>query len=135
MLNLREFFLEKKSWSQMIQNCLIRREMAKKKFCRRRRFSAAAAVNGGQTKFSLYSHSYVVITNHHTKGRICKVGGRPRKHTSRLGFKNRHCCPPPLIQVFFSFLTRHEISFSIKALKQFLLQVVNISQTTELWQW
>ena len=29
MLNLRDFFLEKKSWSQMIQNCLIRREMAK----------------------------------------------------------------------------------------------------------
>ena len=25
-------FFKKKSWSQMIQNCLIRREMAKKKF-------------------------------------------------------------------------------------------------------
>ena len=31
---------KKKSWSQMIQNCLIRREMAKKKF-QRQTFSAA----------------------------------------------------------------------------------------------
>ena len=44
MLNLRDFFLEKKSWSQMIQNCLIRREMAKKKFGGKWRFSAVEAV-------------------------------------------------------------------------------------------
>ncbi len=79
----------------MIQNCLIRREMAKKKFCRRRRFSAAAVVNGGKTNVSLYSHSYMVITNHHTKNKNKKVNRRPREHTSKLGFKNRHCCPPP----------------------------------------
>ena len=36
-------FFEKKSWSQMIQNCLIRQEMTKKKFGGRRRFSAVAA--------------------------------------------------------------------------------------------
>ena len=36
----KEIFFKKKSWSQMIQNCLIRREMAKKKF-RRQKFSAA----------------------------------------------------------------------------------------------
>ena len=30
MQKLTEFFSKKKSWSQMIQNCLIRREMAKK---------------------------------------------------------------------------------------------------------
>ena len=30
----KEIFCEKKRWSQMIQNCLIRREMAKKKFWR-----------------------------------------------------------------------------------------------------
>ena len=73
----------------MIQNCLIRREMAKNKFGRRRRFSAAAAVNGGKTNVSLYIHSYMVITYHHTQNKICKVNRRPRKHT-KLGFKNRH---------------------------------------------
>ncbi len=30
MQKLREFFKKKISWSQMIQNCLIRREIAKK---------------------------------------------------------------------------------------------------------
>ena len=79
----------------MIQNCLIRREMAKKKFGRRRRFSAAAVVNGGKTNVSLFSHFYMVITNHHTQNKICKVNRRPRKHTPKLGFKNRHCCLPP----------------------------------------
>ncbi len=33
-----------KSWSQMIQNCLIRREIAKKKFGGKWRFSAVEAV-------------------------------------------------------------------------------------------
>ncbi len=38
MLKLREFFLKKISWFQMIQKCLIRREMEKNGFRRERRF-------------------------------------------------------------------------------------------------
>ena len=79
---------------------------SKKKFGSRRRFSAAASVNGGKTNVSLYSHSYMVITNHHTQNKICKVNRRPRKHTSKLGFKNRHCCPPPLENLILCFTTQ-----------------------------
>ncbi len=43
MLNLREF-LKKISWSQMVQKCLIRLEIAKKKFVGKCRFLAGAAV-------------------------------------------------------------------------------------------
>ncbi len=55
----------------MTQNCLIRREMAKKNL----------AADGG-FRWQLR---------------------RPRKHTSKLGFKNRHCCPPPLVKVKLPF--------------------------------
>ena len=68
----------------------------KKKFGRRRRFLAVAVVNGGKTNVSLYSHYYMVITNHHTQNKICKVNRRPGNYTSKLGFKNRHRSPPPL---------------------------------------
>ncbi len=46
-------FFKKKSWSQMIQICLIRREMAKKKFGGRRHFSAVAAAPPPFLQFSV----------------------------------------------------------------------------------
>ena len=62
MQKLREFFSKKKiSLSQMIQNCLIRREMAKKKFGGRRRFSAAAAGPPPFFQFSVWQHSILRI--------------------------------------------------------------------------
>ena len=44
MHKLSEFFFKKKNWSQMIQNCLIRLEIAKKNFGDRWWFSAVVAV-------------------------------------------------------------------------------------------
>ena len=46
----KEFFFEKKSWSQMIQNCLIQREMAKKIF----------AGDGGSGGFAAVFRSFLI---------------------------------------------------------------------------
>ena len=52
MQKLTENFFKKKSWSQMIQNCLIRREMAKKKF--RRQTAVFGGSCGTAAVFSVF---------------------------------------------------------------------------------